>query len=83
MITDISTSESARAVCCASTALIFKSLGLLSISFVVPFNPKFFLSLIKPADSNNLSARAWLDTSFGMATCAPFLTSLMFLTLSE
>ncbi|CAC6922310.1 Uncharacterised protein [Staphylococcus aureus] len=83
LITAISTSDKARAVCCASTAVIFKCFGFDVISFTVPANPKSFFSFIKPAASNSLSARAWFDTSFGMTTLAPSLTFLISLILSE
>ena len=74
LITAISTSDKARAVCCASTAVIFKCFDLtLYLSPCLP-NRNLFFSFIKPAASNSLSARAWFDTSFGMTTLAPSLT---------
>ncbi len=46
LITAISTSDKARAVCCASTAVIFKCFGFDVISFTVPANPKSFSVLL-------------------------------------
>ena len=46
LITAISTSDNARAVCCASTAVIFKCFGFDVISFTVPANPKSFSVLL-------------------------------------
>ena len=82
-MTDKSTSSNARAVCCASTALIFKCLGLSLISLIEPLKPKLSFNLISPAASSNFNARAWFDTSFGIMTCAPSLTFLMFLLLNR